>query len=408
MLDLETQQEAVDTVEEEIEEEQFSGSFKQEDSAKTLTLLKRTKSLINEDEMWLGLRKRQLAYQDNSLEDDLKNGLEALIHELRDNPTQINKLLQGDFKETLRDSFEMLKAYAEIYDDKNPASGVRQFLNQFCDHFARDAILLTEPSKNAKMAAFYCRVHGGLVSFEERVQESLPHMPTGQQVLLAATVVGALYSASAIYKSATGEEEVYSEYVTNFPDHLFQWLHLDQMYQNMGGGVALTESFKDFFAGFNLAENSTHLGIAVAPFAAYSQMGSKMFDGITHAPANYLAYAADLTSSYVKATKAVVGNWFGKSNSVAVAPEVDITRAEEDVDSIDLELSPSFIHESSQTEWPEEEKKLDEKEEDTNQIFCGTSTQIFSQLQAVSSNPKKASGKKLERSPHIHGKNCKH
>lgn len=239
----------------------------------------------------------------------------------------------------------MIKAYSEVYEDKNPGSGVKQFLHEFCDHFACDAILLAEPSKEAKSAAFYCRSYNGLVSFEERVKESLPHMPTGQQVLLAATVIGALYSASAIYKSATGEEEVYSDYVTNFPDHLFEWLHLDQMYQNMGGGAELTESFKDFFAGFNLAENSTHLGILVAPFAAYAQMGSKMFDGITHTPVNYLAYAADLTNSYVTATKTKIGGWFNRS--VAVAPDADIS-------IVDV---PNLISDkSTQTDFLKEEK----------------------------------------------------
>jgi hypothetical protein len=393
--------EVLAAAEEFVEEDHLSGSFENGDLAKTLNLLKRTKSLINEDEMWIGLRKHQLAYRDNNLEDDLKSGLEALILELREKPNQINKLLQEGHKKTLRDSFEMLKSYAEVYEDKNPASGVGQFLNEFCDHFARDAILLNEPSKEAKMAAFYCRSYNGLVSFEERVKESLPHMPTGQQMLLAATVIGALYSASAIYKASTGEEEVYSDYVTNFPDHLFEWLHLDQMYQNMGGGAELTESFKDFFAGFNLAENSTHLGIAVAPFAAYAQMGSRMFDGITHAPANYLAYAADLTSSYVTATKAVVGGWFSKGNSIPVAPEVDIARVEEDVDVIDLEIGPNLIDQSTQTDVPEEKKS----EEDASMMFCSIiSAQTPSQFQA---QQREEPGRK-PRKAHIHGPQCNH
>jgi hypothetical protein len=342
-----------------VEEDHLSGSFESKDLAKTVNLLKRAKSLINEDGMWIGLRKSQLVYKDNNLESDLKSDLESLIPELRDKPDQINKLFQGNFKQTLRDSFEMLKSYAKVYENKNPASGVDQFLDDFCNHFARDAILLNEPSKEAKSAAFYCRSYNGLVSFEERVKESLPHMPTGQQVFLAATVIGALYSASAIYKASTGKEEVYSDYVTNFPDHLFEWLHLDQMYQNMGGGAEITESFRDFFAGFNLAENSTHLGIAIAPFMAYAQMGSKMFEGITHSPANYLAYAADLTSSYIEATKATIGSWFGKNNpapAVPVASESD----NEDV-FVDTKPASNLTDESTQTEWLEEENKV---------IFC--------------------------------------
>ncbi len=67
----------------------------------------------------------------------------------------------------------------------------------------------------------------------------------------------------------------------------------------------------------------------VAPFAAYAQMGSIMFDGIKHAPANYLAYAADLTNSYVAATKAAVAGWFSNDNSIAAAPEVGIAKVED-------------------------------------------------------------------------------
>jgi hypothetical protein len=348
-------------------EDRLSGSFENGDCAKTLNILKRAKSLIDEDEMWIGLRKSQLIYQDNNLENDLKTKLGSLIDELEENSTPINELLQRDFRQTLRDSFEMMKAYFEVYEDKNPASGIKQFLHEFCDHFTRDAILLAEPSKEGKSAAFYCRSYNGLVSFEERIKESLPHMPTGQQVLLAATVIGALYSASAIYKSVTGEEEVYSDYVTNFPDHLFEWLHLDQMYQNMGGGAEITESFKDFFAGFNLAENSTHLGIAIAPFVAYAQTGSKMFEGITHPSANYLAYAADLTSSYIEATKATIGGWFGRNNSVPVdSPDQESNN--EDV-FVDTKLASNLTDKSTQTEWSEEEKKSDEANEGV--ILCG-------------------------------------
>lgn len=327
-------------------EDHLYGSFESKDFTKTVNLLERAKSYIDEDEMWIGLRKSQLIYRDNNLEDDLKSKLVSLIDELKKNSNQINELLQGDFRQTLRDSFEMIKAYFEVYENKNPASGIKKFLHEFCDHFTRDAILLAEPSKEAKSAAFYCRFYNGLVSFEERIKESLPHMPTGQQVLLAGTVIGALYSASAIYKSVTGEEEVYSDYVTNFPDHLFEWLHLDQMYQNMGGGAEITEYFKDFFAGFNLAENSTHLGIAIAPFAAYAQMGSKMFEGIHHAPANYLAYAADLTSSYIAATKATIGGWFGENNPAPAVPAVP------ELDNETLLI----IDESKQTDLPEEKK----------------------------------------------------
>ncbi len=403
-------------------EPQFSGSFKKEDSDKTIKLLKRARSLINEDEMWLGLRKHQLAYQDNSLEEKLKSELELLIAELEKNETQINELLQGDFKQTLRDGFEILKSYAEVYEHKNPASGVGQFLNEFCDHFARDAILLNEPSKEAKSAAFYCRSYNGLVSFEERVKESLPHMPTGQQVLLAATVIGALYSASALYKASTGEEEVYSDYVTNFPDHLFEWLHLDQMYQNMGGGAELTESFKDFFAGFNLAENSTHLGIVVAPFAAYAQMGSRMFDGIKHAPANYLAYAADLTNSYVAATKAAVAGWFSNDNSIAAATEVGIAKVEEDFDFIDrpkIERAASLDRSSQSSEsiQSSSEEKRSDKDRTASMLCVDLDQLLKAQAEQQAADKVKRDARRAARglapgttvrTPHVHGPNCNH
>lgn len=314
-----------------------TGSFEINEHDKTVQLLKKAESLINEDEMWIGLRKHQLAYQDNNLETVLKDGIHHLITELEDDPTQMNSLLQSGFQQTLRDSFEMLRTYAQIYEKKNPAHGVSKFIDEFCDHFARDALLLIEPSKDVKMAAFCCRLYEGLVTFEERIRESLPHMPTGQQVLMAASVIGGLYASSEIYQSITGQKEEYSDYVTNFPDHLFEWLQLDQMYDNLGGGAAMTEYFKDFFAKFNLAENSTHLGIAAAPFAVYSKMGSKMFDGMTHTPLNYLAYAADLTSSYISSTKETMAGWFG--NNYASPPTrqntTEIEIIEEDLKSID-------------------------------------------------------------------------
>jgi len=334
-------------------EEQFATTFEPKDFRKTIGLLKKAKSLLSEDEMWIGLRKRQLAHEDNDLERDLPNRLKFLIANLEKKPEQITKLSQANYSQTLRDSFEMLKAFAEVYESKNPASGVRQFVDEFCDHFSRDAILLTEASKNAKEAAFYCKSHNGLVSFEERIRESLPHMPTGQEVLLAATVIGALYSASAIYKSATGEKEAYSDYVTNFPDHLFEWLQLDQMYQNMGGGAEITESFKDFFAKFNLAENSTHLGIALAPFALYSQKGSKMFDDIAHASANYLAYAADLTKSHATAIEVVLSGWLGRKNVAASNVEFEVATNAENGSEIDQ----VFIDQSTQTDLPAAEEK---------------------------------------------------
>lgn len=371
------------------------GSFS--DCEKVIDLLRRAKSLINEDGMWLGLRKHQLVYQDNGLEVELKTKIQELIEAVQKNPSQLNELLQQDFNQTLCDSFVMLQAYLEVYRKNNPASGVDKFVEEFCDYFSRDAVLLSEPSENAKRAAFYCKSHAGLVSFEDRIKESLPHMPTGQQVLLAASVIGALYSASAIYKAATGEEEAYSEYVANFPDHLFEWLQLDQMYQNMGGGAEATEAFKDFFAGFNLAENSTHLGIAVAPFVAYSQMGSKMFEGITHKPINYLAYAADMANSYATA----IGDWFRKgATTVAPAPESYF-----EIEEINASVGVARVNASTQTD-PANEEKSDSEEIKPNEIFCGSAAEVFAQLSKTEVSKPKA--KRLGRASHIHTSACSH
>ncbi|MBL6665224.1 MAG: hypothetical protein ISQ34_05210 [Rickettsiales bacterium] len=372
----------------------FLASNKKENA---INLLQKAKSFINEDEMWIGLQKHQLVYKDNSLENDLKIGIQNLIDAIEETPSHLNKLLQKDYNQTLRDSFEMLKAYADVCRDRNPGSGVDQFLDEFCDFFARDAILLSQPSQNAKMAAFSCKVHAGLVSFEERIKESLPHIPTGQQVLLAATVIGSLYSASAIYKSVTGEEEAYSEYVTNFPDHLFQWLQLEEMYQNMGGGAQITEVFKDFFAGFNLAENSTHLGIVVAPFFAYSQMGSKMFENAIHSPLNYLAYIADAASSYASS----LGNWFGKKNTV-VAPQIDLQS--DDLENIDIKIEIEEIPTKNSAEIGTQTEEKSSEENAT--LYCGSAQDLFAQQKQLSTKPQSPLLGKFR--SHIHGPNCKH
>lgn len=371
------------------------GSFS--NPQKTINLLQKAQILINQDQMWLGLRKHQLAYQNNGLEGDLKTGVSQLISALEQNPERINFLLQKTFNQVVRDSFEMLQAYREVYRQQNPASEVENFVSDFCDHFSRDAILLLEPSENAKMAAFCCRSYAGLVSFEERIKESLPHMPTGSQVFLAATVIGALYSASAIYKAATGEEEVYSDYVTNFPDHLFDWLQLDQMYQNMGGGAEATEAFKKFFAGFNLAENSTHLGIAAAPFYAYSKMGSKMFEGLGHNSANYLAYAADLTKDYANAAFGAVSDFLPKRFDV-IAPYQETNDSKE---FFELSDSPVVFDASTQTEAEEKAAEVPNTEvKQREEVFCAFSPEEF-----LKQLPQKPVNRRLA---HVHGPNCNH
>jgi hypothetical protein len=138
-----------------------------------------------------------------------------------------------------------------------------------------------------------------------------------------------------------------------------------------------------------------------------AQMGSKMFDGITHAPANYLAYAADLTSSYVAATKAVVGSWFGKYNSTTFAPEVDIARVEEGVGVIiNPKIGSNLIDQSTQNDLLEEKKS---DEEDVGQIYCGDSAKILSQFHKLpSTTPKNLSRNKKIGKTHVHGPNCNH
>ena len=393
------------------EEIEIFGSFQDTDLSKTIHLLQELKSRINEDEMWIGLRKHQLLYQDNGLEERLKENLTQLIEKLSNNPSNINKLLQEDFSELIRDSFEMLKAYTQLYDKKNPASGMSQFCDQFCNHFARDGILLIEPSKDAKMAALCCKSYSGLMSFEEKIKESLPHMPTGQQFLLAATFIGALYCASEIYEATTGEKENYSDYVTNFPDHLFEWLQLDQMYENMGGDAEFTTAFKEFFSKFNLAENSTHLGIAAAPFAAYSKMGSEMFNNITHTPANYMAYAANLTQSYIGETTKTIQHWFGGEKSASIAPYSHIAD-EPDSQSSEIEFDEEVMNEINQEQSIIDDSKSEEKEEEAPMIFCGSAEQVLAQLQqlqpAKTPIPQAKETKRVFRQPHIHGPNCNH
>jgi hypothetical protein len=376
------------------EENFVQGSFFE--SKKAVNILKKIQPLLHEKEMWQGLRRRQLAYQDNDLEADLKNKIASLIGSLEEFPQKINQFLRQDFNQSLNDAFAMLKAYEEVYQDKNPGSSISKLCEEFCDVFSRDAILLTAPSDNAKMAAFCLRSEAGLVSFEERVKESLPHMPSGEQVLLAATVIGALFSAREIYKAATGEEEVYSDYVINFPDHLFKWLELEQMYENMGGGAELTERFKDFFAGFNLAENSTHVGIAVAPIAAYLQVGSKMFENIHHAPANYLSYAADVAGSYADKMK----SWFQTKNA-AIVPEISVENLGESEAFVDLEKSERFADASTQTE----EKKVDS--ENSAALFCGSGEDFLAQFPKQNQGLIPKSGKRIF-TPHVHGPNCGH
>ncbi len=266
-------------------------------NAKEKNLLRKVQNYLAKEELWLGLRKWQLAYQDNKIEDDIKFSLNEML---------ADKQLPNQSPQDLCDILHLLKSLAEVYSKNNNAGEINSVINEFVEHFGHDGTLLYSPSFNAREAAFCCRAHYQLVGFNERVSNSLPHLPSGSQVILAGLVVAGIYSAKAIYEATTGEKEVYSNYVTDFPDHLFNWLQLGQMYKNIGGDASLAQPFRDFFASFNLAENSTHLGIALAPFFAYAQNGDKIFTGMHHKSANLAAYLHhsagyyfDKISSYV-------------------------------------------------------------------------------------------------------------
>lgn len=136
-------------------EHQFSGSFAKKDFDKTLNILQRAKSLIDEDGMWIGLRKHQLAYPDNELESNLKSKLKSLITELeKEDSTQINKLSQGDSRQTLRDSFEMIKAYSEVYEDKTQLAELSNFYMSFAINSPAMQSYLLSLQKKQRMQHF--------------------------------------------------------------------------------------------------------------------------------------------------------------------------------------------------------------------------------------------------------------
>jgi hypothetical protein len=138
------------------------------------------------------------------------------------------------------------------------------------------------------------------------------------------------------------------------------------MYQNMGGGAEVTEAFKKFFAEFNLAENATHLGIVAAPFFAYSQLGSKMFENLHHTPANYLTYMADLTAAYAR----TIGGYF-IGNSATTSPEILFPNNDEFQDQFGIEakrFEPTIV--TTQIQEGGKEKRATDLDLDSNTLFC--------------------------------------
>ncbi len=381
----------------EVGEEQIeiSGSFY--DHKKALKILQELRPLFHENEMWRGLRKRQLAYQDNKAEERLKSEIDSLIGEIVKNPREINALFRRDYNQSLNDIFLMLRAYEQVYNKENSGSDLGKLTNEFCDFFARDGVLLSQPSKDVKNAALLLKIDAGLVSFEERIAESLPHMPTGEQVFLAAVVIGSLLLASAIYEKVTGQKEVYSDYVTNFPDHLFRWLQLEEMYKNMGGGAELTEGFKNFFAGFNLAENSTHLGIAAAPFFIYAQQGSKMFENLHHEPINYLHYAFDLVGEQANKISGLISH---KNLTVPFSPDLS-QKNENQIEFGEIVKTENNV--GVQTDFVD--TKVEAKA-DPDQIYCGSAADLLKQFSVPNSVQPKSGQRVFSR--HVHTSNCNH
>ena len=300
-----------------------------------ITALQKMQEYLQQDQLWEGLRKRQLAYQDNQIELQLKQSCADLISKLQSQKPFGDYYITKEYVQSLADMSLLLNSYREVYDKNGEDFSIKSDLENFAEVFSLYGVLLKEPSKDAVAAEFCLRAHHQMVNFDERISASLPHMPSGRQVLLAASVIAAIYSAKEIYSAITGEEETATDYVTNFPDHLFSWLQLGQMYENLGGDSTLSESFRDFFSSFNFVENSTHLGIAVAPFFAYQQFGSKIFDDVMHQAGNFKAYLQHSADHYFQQLSSI----FDKSRSKVY----DNLEANEESDQRDLERGIELV-----------------------------------------------------------------
>lgn len=287
--------------------------------------LEKIADIFQEDSLWEGLRKFQHVYVDNKIESELKSAITDMITSISNatNNQEIYQILQHN-AQNIANIQTILISCQEAYDKKFPGNHVREIVSDFRNLFNIDDILLTEPSHDAENAAFRIKAHFGLVPFNERVQEALPHLPEGEEVLLAAIIIGSIFAGREFYENITGEREEYSDYLINFPEHLFKWLNLEKMYDNLGGGAEFSDAFKDFFTAFNLGENSSHLGIAVAPIFYYLKEGGKMFENMHHTPVNLASYVYESTTHYSQKISQTIDRWFcGKEDASTVINATD-------------------------------------------------------------------------------------
>jgi len=307
-----------------------------------ISALQKMQEYLSQDPLWEGLRKRQLAHQDNQIELQLKQSCSELILKLQSQKAFGDYCITKEYAQSLSDMSLLLNSYQKIYAKNGEGFSIKSDLENFVEVFSMYGVFLKEPSKEAVAAEFCLRAHHQMVNFDERISASLPHMPSGRQVLLAAVVIATIYSAKEIYSAITGEEETATDYVTNFPDHLFSWLQLGQMYENLGGDATISDFFRDSFASFNLAENSTHLGIAVAPFFAYQQFGSKIFDDVTHQAVNFTTYLQNSADHYFQKISAT----FHKSDTKVYG---DLGTNDAEI-HVDLELGNLELPEQEEVE----------------------------------------------------------
>ena len=305
-------------------------------------VLQKMQEYLEQDQLWEGLRKRQLAYEDNPIESQLKQSCADLILKLQSQKPFGDYYITKEYAQSLADMSLLLNSYQQVYAKNGEDFSIKSDLENFAEVFSMYGVFLKEPSKEAVAAEFCLRAHHQMVNFDERISASLPHMPSGRQALLAAGVIAAIYSAKEIYSAITGEEETATDYVTNFPDHLFSWLQLGQMYENLGGDATISDFFRDSFASFNLAENSSHLGIAFAPFFAYQQFGSKIFDDVTHQAVNFTTYLQNSADHYFQKISAT----FHKSDTKVYG---DLGTNDAEI-HVDLELGNLELPEQEEVE----------------------------------------------------------
>lgn len=259
-------------------------------------ILEKLVKYVNDEKLWEGLNKTQQSYQDNQIESKIKKDLQELIKDLESFVFSKSSHCLGDFiklleyyEQSLSDMFHILKSFSETFNESLKPS-IDKDLEDFLNLFAHDGLLLNTPSEDAIKCAFALKLNMGLVSIDERITQQLPHMPTGSNILIGGAFIAAVFTIQQIYEISTGQEEIYTRYFTEFPDHLFDWLRLSEVYENVGGDAVIAQHFQEFFTSFNVAENSTHIFIALLPIFAYQEYGAGIFDNLHHGPINNLAY----------------------------------------------------------------------------------------------------------------------